>query len=419
MVSFTVALLMMMAERFNKLCLLGVTCIVVSWVSLQAQSQGGVIRGVVRDKAGLTLPGAKIMIVDAAGSTVRSATAAPDGTYRVTSIPAGSFSMRVDYHGYLGMVRYDVVVRNAEEQAVNFNLTAATKADRGLNPLGPAHFYEDSEFIAGQVRDPTAGGGYSDSASAQSNEMVEQYLAASASLGSEGGHDQDKQMSPLGKHAEADFETSGAALLARHDYGIAVRLFLQGVQHYPGSSPLQMGLGISLYGQGHYDDAVHALCDAAKLDPDNPRPYALLTEADQFSSRLQPEVTSMLERYVDAHPQSSDSHYDYGMALLKQFRTEGKRGSLVRAQSEMQEAVAIDPEFADAHRLLGVIEDQEGQPESAAKEYRKAIRLNPNDAQAIYRLAEDYRRLGMKAQAASTLQAYAKLRSKQPQPPRQ
>lgn len=43
----------------------------------------------------------------------------------------------------------------------------------------------------------------------------------------------------------------------------------------------------------------------------------------------------------------------------------------------LEQAVALDPEFADAHNRLGVEYGQMGRPEEAEREFRQALRLDP------------------------------------------
>jgi len=73
-------------------------------------------------------------------------------------------------------------------------------------------------------------------------------------------------------------------------------------------------------------------------------------------------------------------HYDAGNSLLKQ-------GKLTAAQKEFREAVRLRPDFAEAHFALGIaIHDAEEYKHLAEPEYREAIRLKPNYPEAHYRL---------------------------------
>ncbi|MEM1230070.1 MAG: type IV pilus biogenesis/stability protein PilW [Pseudomonadota bacterium] len=54
-----------------------------------------------------------------------------------------------------------------------------------------------------------------------------------------------------------------------------------------------------------------------------------------------------------------------------------------RARDPLDRALKIDDESVEAHVLYAVLSDGEGEPEIAEKYYRKAIRLGPENAQAL------------------------------------
>jgi len=73
-------------------------------------------------------------------------------------------------------------------------------------------------------------------------------------------------------------------------------------------------------------------------------------------------------------------HYDTGNSLLKQRK-------LSAAVKEFREAVRLKPDYAEAHFGLGfAIQEQEEYQQFAEKEYREAIRLKPNYPEAHYML---------------------------------
>jgi Flp pilus assembly protein TadD len=73
-------------------------------------------------------------------------------------------------------------------------------------------------------------------------------------------------------------------------------------------------------------------------------------------------------------------HFDSGNSLLKQRK-------LSAAEKEFREAVRLKPDFAEAHFGLGfAIDEQVEYKHLAEREYREAIRLKPNYPEAHYML---------------------------------
>ncbi len=58
------------------------------------------------------------------------------------------------------------------------------------------------------------------------------------------------------------------------------------------------------------------------------------------------------------------------------------RGDTVKARLEVKNAIQIDPKFADAYHLLGLIEQKDGNFKGAFGAFSKAIELNPELAAA-------------------------------------
>ena len=68
-------------------------------------------------------------------------------------------------------------------------------------------------------------------------------------------------------------------------------------------------------------------------------------------------------------------------------------GDLGWAQNELEHLVAAQPDEARAHMLLGIVYDEQKQPEKAQKELQRAVRLSPRDAVSHINLGKHYARL--------------------------
>ncbi len=374
--------------------------------NLPAQTRDAWVEGVVKNSAGAALPQAKVTLKDANGNAVVSVLTNDRGIYRMPLVNGGVYE--VERAGYLSATKRNVKTAERTSVRLDFVLKPAPQAQLH-GGLGAVSFYEGPKFEPGQLKDPSAGGGYSDAASVEESQMVRQYLTP----GGPGSAHTGEAPGTGTNVSEKGFEASGAALLAQRDYARATPLYRNAVSRYPRSARLQTGLGVSLYGQGQFPAAVKALCAAAHLAPDDPSVYLLLAEAVQLTPRPGAESSALLKGFATAHPLVAAGRYAYALDLWRSFRLDHDGAALAQARSELERAVALDPALVAAHLQLGIVYDEEKLTSRAMEEYREAVRLNPDLATAHYRLAQDDERAGAKQEAAAELEIYERLRKKQ------
>src|SRR5258706_978993 len=212
----------------------------------------------------------------------------------------------------------------------------------------------------------------------------------------------------------------GNSLLHVGAYEPASRVLAEAVKRLPQSARLQVGLGIAEYSRGQYDDAVRSFCAAADLDPSDPRPYVFLGEMYGVSPDLADEVTRRLALLVRTHPENALGHFHYAMSLWKGRADPAAAVDLGQVEKLLKRAVALDSKLALAHFRLGVLYFDQGRYAEAVIGLRDAIRLQPDLAEARYRLAQVYLRTGEKALAGRELEAFRKLGNQEaePVPPR-
>jgi tetratricopeptide (TPR) repeat protein len=79
-------------------------------------------------------------------------------------------------------------------------------------------------------------------------------------------------------------------------------------------------------------------------------------------------------------------------AKKAKFFNKGKtlydKGDFVKARLEFKNAVQIDPKFADAYRMLGLLELKDGNFKNAYGDFLKVVELNPADLEAQYQLGK-------------------------------
>jgi tetratricopeptide (TPR) repeat protein len=201
----------------------------------------------------------------------------------------------------------------------------------------------------------------------------------------------------------------GSELLLHQTLDPAVAVFRSGAERYPQSVRMQIGLGIALYSQRQYDDAVKALARATDLAPLDPLPYVFLGRVYNVSTAQAGEVVKRLQRFVELQPASAQAHYYYAMALWKGKRDQDQSGNLDEIELHLEKATALDSGFADAHLQLGILYAEQHKYAEAVAQYQDAIRLQPNLGDAHYRLGQALVRLGDKAQAQAEFEVYDRL----------
>jgi tetratricopeptide (TPR) repeat protein len=205
----------------------------------------------------------------------------------------------------------------------------------------------------------------------------------------------------------------GNELLRHRAYEPAVEVFAHGVARYPRSARLHIGLGIALYSRGQYDDAVDALLLATDLEPADPRPYLFLGRVFDISTPKAEEVTKRLERFVQLQPTNGLGRYYYAMSLWKGQRTQNAQADLTQIKSLLKSAATLHPTFPDAHLQLGNLYAGEKKFPEAIREYRQAVKVQPDLAEAHYRLAQAYARIGEKERAQEESELHDRLHKQQ------
>ena len=211
--------------------------------------------------------------------------------------------------------------------------------------------------------------------------------------------------------SESNLFDWGSELLLHRTLGPAIEVFTQGMERYQNSTRMAIGLGISLYTHGNYDDAVKALLHATDLNPSDPRAYQFLSKAYNSSPAQAEAVIQRFRRYQELHPSDSRAYLYYAMSLWKGKRAQDPDLDLSQIELLLRKALTLDPSLAEAHFQLGnLLSDQKKYSESIPQ-YEEALRSDPDLADAHYRLGQAYVRSGEKERAQEHFQVYQKLRA--------
>jgi tetratricopeptide (TPR) repeat protein len=199
----------------------------------------------------------------------------------------------------------------------------------------------------------------------------------------------------------------GNNLLKARAFEEAAGVFTPAIARYPQSARLHVGLGIAQYSRGQHEDAVRSFCRAADLAPSDPRPYQFLGEMYGVAPALSGEITQRLARFANAHPRNALAQFHYAMSLWK--GEAAAPADLRRVEALLRRAVTLDRRLAKGFLELGILLSDEQRYKEAIQELQHATRLEPDLAQAHYRLAQTYQRTGQKALAAKELEIFERL----------
>jgi tetratricopeptide (TPR) repeat protein len=211
--------------------------------------------------------------------------------------------------------------------------------------------------------------------------------------------------------SESNLFDWASELLVHRTLEPAIEVFRQGTERHPDSARMAIGLGLAYYSLGKYDDAVKSLVRAADLNPSDPRGYPFLSRAFDSSPSQANEVIERFRRFTEIEPHNGRAVYFYALSLWKAKRAQDPNVDLSQIESLLKQAIALDPNLAEAHlQLANLYSDQKKYPDSIP-EYLKARSLNPDLADVHYRLAQAYVRTGEKDLAQEELRVYQQLRA--------
>jgi tetratricopeptide (TPR) repeat protein len=203
----------------------------------------------------------------------------------------------------------------------------------------------------------------------------------------------------------------GCELLLHRTYEPAIAVFEQATQRYPKSPRLSIGLGLSLYSRGKYDEAVRALLKAADLEPSDPRCYLFLSKAYDSSPNQAEDVIERFRRYAELKPGDAMAQYYLAMSQWKGKRVGDSSLDLQSVEALLKKAIGLDDTLPEAHVQLGNLYADQHAYDKSIPEYVRALELNPNLSDAHYRLGTDYVHVGQKDQAQKEFEVYQKLRA--------
>jgi tetratricopeptide (TPR) repeat protein len=156
------------------------------------------------------------------------------------------------------------------------------------------------------------------------------------------------------------------------------------------------------YDERRYADAINRFKESVKLDPKFAKGYDNLGLSLEANGDLQ-EALEAYEKAAELNRQSSSPSswpaVNLGALLLRMGREK-------EAEASLLEALKYDPRNVQAHYRLGLTYDKQGRAEQAITELRQASELDPAFADPFYALGRIYHRLGDQPRAEQAFSAF-------------
>jgi len=159
----------------------------------------------------------------------------------------------------------------------------------------------------------------------------------------------------------------------------AVSLGSELTQRYPTHGISWKLLGIAIYQQGRFADALTPMQYAAKLLPNDADVHGnlgvLLLDLSRFK-----EAEESLRIAIKLKGNGPDARNNIGIALRE-------LGCLGESEEQLLHALSLKPKFAEAHLNLGITLQQQMRYLDAEKSMRRALEIKPNFVKAYNNLA--------------------------------
>ena len=201
--------------------------------------------------------------------------------------------------------------------------------------------------------------------------------------------------------------------LMKLDFAAAMKVLAYGLQVYPSSVKMHVGLALALYAQDRTDEGAKLLCDAASLDPLDVHPMEVLADTGVVPPSLQLEVQRHLANLHERYPADGTILFDYAMVKAGRWSGDGT-GATPELVSQLKAALALDPRLAKAFFELSVIDDQKKNLEAEISDLKSAIAIDPDVPQYHFRLAFAYRQAGDPDAFRNELKRYQELHGRAP-----
>lgn len=207
---------------------------------------------------------------------------------------------------------------------------------------------------------------------------------------------------------EEKYRLSLGVELIRHQSFEAAKVVLKQAEAlFPNSWRIELALGMVEFFAGSDAEASRILVHAADLAPEPMTALRYLgdIQMDQASSP-DPAALQRLCQYADRHPNEAKAQFYCGTLMLRRDYTSGDKSHVDEILRRLHAAAGPLPHDAGPHCQLGRAYRWMEQWQQARHEMETCARMDPSFAEAHYRLAQIYRRMGQPELAQREIKLY-------------
>jgi tetratricopeptide (TPR) repeat protein len=172
----------------------------------------------------------------------------------------------------------------------------------------------------------------------------------------------------------------GVATMDSGDIAGALPNFQMAIVADPGFAPAHFNLGRALIALQRPDEAIPALAEAARLQPQKAENISMLATAYASAKRLS-EAAESFQRSLALSPDHPIANHNLGVVLQELNRPS-------EAIPYFERAIAREPNYADAHRGIGLALDTMGRRKEAVRHLEDAARIRPGSGLYLRDIAQ-------------------------------
>ncbi|WP_204250025.1 tetratricopeptide repeat protein [Rhodoferax koreense] len=137
---------------------------------------------------------------------------------------------------------------------------------------------------------------------------------------------------------------------------------------------------------------------------------SILMDEDGFAHQVENAYGQMFDAWRQRNPDALEALVQQAHAFYNQGNAQHDQGLLAEAEASFRQALALLPEFAEAHSNLALVLQQQGRLVEAEPAFRQAMALKPESANAHYNLGTNLKAQGQLKEAEDRFRTALELR---------